>query len=88
MPTPGLHPPAKCSAVPAYFLKKRIGRRFRRALSRDFGLEPRDFVLEQTDPAGEFPDGQQRQVLADLVGDFLLRQVVRVDSGHDVSLGR
>src|SRR5437763_15224471 len=53
----------------------------RRALLRYGLLQPFDFRIHQRNALGQFLDRQQRQVLADLVGDFLARLVVILD-GH------
>src|SRR6266581_9482974 len=45
------------------------------------GLQPLDFRRHQRDALGQFLDRQQRQVLPDLMGDFLPRLVVVLD-GH------
>src|SRR5713226_5931593 len=42
-------------------------------------LQPLDFRRHQRDALGQFLDRQQRQVLPDLVGDFLPRFVVVLD---------
>src|ERR1700737_1267649 len=42
-------------------------------------LQPLDFRRHQRDALGQFLDRQQRQVLPDLVGDFLSRLVVVLD---------
>src|SRR5947209_20215289 len=52
-----------------------------RALLRHRFLQPLDFRGQQRDALGEFLDGQQVQVLPDLVADFLPRLVV-ILGGH------
>src|ERR1035437_7948294 len=51
------------------------------ALLRHRHLQPLDFRSHQRDALGKFLDRQQRQILPDLVGDFLPRLVVVLD-GH------
>src|SRR3954471_6066494 len=62
-------------------LEKTVGRIPGRALLRSSLLQPLDLRIHQRNALGQFLDRQQRQVLADLVGDFLPRLVVILD-GH------
>src|SRR5260370_37507585 len=62
-------------------LEKAVGGVLRSALFGHGRLQPLDFRSHQRDALGEFLDRQQRQVLPDLVGDFLPGFVVILD-GH------
>src|SRR5216684_6053029 len=62
-------------------LEKAVGGGFRGALLGHGHLQPLDFRRHQRDALGQFLDRQQRQILPDLMGDFLPRLVVVLD-GH------
>src|SRR6266478_383225 len=62
-------------------LEETGGRLLRGALLGHGHLQPLDLGGHQRDPLSEFLDRQQREVLPDLVGDFLSRLVVILD-GH------
>src|SRR5579872_5692948 len=66
----------------ASLLEEQIGGGLRGLLAFDVGFEPRDLVLEHRNPRVELADREQRQVLTDLVGDFLLWPVVVVGRSH------
>src|SRR3984893_6514069 len=60
-------------------LEKAVGGGFRGALLGHGHLQPLDFIRHQCEALGSFLNRQQRQVLPDLVGDFLSRLVVVLD---------
>src|SRR6185312_4869809 len=60
-------------------LEKTVGRILGRALLGDGLLQPLDLRSHQRDTLRQLLDRQQRQVLADLVADFLPRLVVIFD---------
>src|SRR5580692_2541308 len=64
------------------FLEEHVGCRFGSVLALHLRFETRDLVLEQRDPLGEFAHRQQRKLLPHLMGDLLLRQIVRIDPRH------
>ena len=60
-------------------LEKTVRRILGRALPGHRLLQPFDLGIHQRDAFGQFLDRQQRQILSDLVGDFLPGLVVILD---------
>jgi hypothetical protein len=50
-------------------------------------LEPRNLFLEKSNALSDLTGRQQRQILANLVDDLLLRSIVIVDRGHGAFSG-
>src|SRR5690242_4343643 len=67
---------------PASSLEKLIGCSARRAFLRHVGFDTLDLLAEELYSRSELFDGEQGQILPDLVRDLLLRFVVIVDRRH------
>jgi hypothetical protein len=63
-------------------LEKLISGGTRRALLLHICLEPVDFVVQQLHAQTQLFYGEQREILPNIVHDFLLRFVVLVDRRH------
>jgi hypothetical protein len=63
-------------------LEKLISRCTRRTLLLHICLEPVDFVVQQLHAQTKLFYGEQREILPNIVHDFLLRFVVLVDRRH------
>ena len=77
-----LLPPSPLRTEWRLFLEERIRCGLRGTFSRHFRFEAGNFFAKQADALGKLADRKQRQILSQLVGHFLFRQIVGVDSGH------
>src|SRR5438034_1198000 len=79
--------PGRTATPPGLFAaKQRLGGGFGGALGRPLGFQPGDLFAQQGNPLGQFVDGQQREILADLMRAWLLPGFVVEDRHRRSSL--